>query len=289
MSNHSFDIHIAEEYKSVDIAILTWHFQYWIMKNKRLGRNEHDGRTWTYQTIEEIAAVFPYWSGKQVERLLNKAVELDILIKGNFNKAKFDRTLWYAFKNEGKFSISRFREMEIPESGNPSPEIGRPIPDTLPDTLPDRERAKPSKRAPDLIERALHVNTSEEEHQRLVQEHGEELTKAFYERLSIWKQRTEKKKWKLNDNLTIRHWVIKQELDDKQKPANPGGEKNDRLLAEKIWNKMKGRKEQDIELGYKYLEFKNGMTVEHIEFGDKEFKKKALEQLRKRKISTEGL
>lgn len=153
----------------------------------------------------------------------------------------------------------------------------------------ERGRAKPSTCTPDLIERALHVKTTDVEHQRLVAEHGEELTKAFYEHLSIWKQRTPKKQWKLNDNLTIRKWVIAQELEDRQKTQSCGNEKNNRTLAEKIWNKMKGRKEQDIELGYKYLEFKNGMTVEHVEFGDKEFKKKVLEQLRKRKINIEGL
>ncbi len=135
MSNHSFDIAIAEEYKSVDLAILVWHFQYWIMQNKRLNRNQHEGRTWTYQTIQEIAAVFPYWSFDQVVRLLLKAVSLKILIKGNFNKSRYDRTAWYAFENEEKFAILRFRKMDIPESQNGNGEIATPIPDTLPNTL----------------------------------------------------------------------------------------------------------------------------------------------------------
>ena len=155
MSNHSFDIHIATEYKSIEIATLVWHFQYWIMKNKRLGRNFIEGRTWTYQTNLEIAAAFPYWSIYQVERLIKKAIELKILRKHNYNKSQFDRTVWYAFENEEKFGISRFREMESAESGNGIREIAESDnkdTDTLPDALTNKniaaEEPQPSSPLP---------------------------------------------------------------------------------------------------------------------------------------------
>jgi hypothetical protein len=159
MSNHSFDIHVASEYKSIEIAILVWHFQYWIMKNKRLNRNCIEGRTWTYQTYEEIASAFPYWSRHQVKRLLKKCTDLGIILKSNFNKTPFDQTLWYAFENEDKFGISMFSQMEQNEGDkNDTPSIGRnrpkekaispigkgqiarPIPDTIPYTLTNKER-----------------------------------------------------------------------------------------------------------------------------------------------------
>jgi hypothetical protein len=53
------------------------------------------------------------------------------LVKGNYNNSAYDRTVWYAFNNEEKFSISRNREIEIPKQGNQNPESGTPIPDTL--------------------------------------------------------------------------------------------------------------------------------------------------------------
>ncbi len=184
MSNHSFDIHIATEYKSVDIAILAWHFHYWIMKNKRLGKNHHDGHTWTYQTNLEIASAFPYWSIYQIERLIKKAVELKILIKGNYNKSQFDRTVWYAFENEEKFGISRFHEMESAESGNGTREIAEPIPDTLPNTLPNKEREgdKPPPRAraaskkekPEKKPYRDFVLLTEEEYAKLEKQDGKE-------------------------------------------------------------------------------------------------------------------
>lgn len=126
--HHSFDVDLSIELKSVELAIMTHHFQLWIRHNASNNRNFHEGRTWTYQTLKDVATYFPYWSIKQVERFINKLVELKILVKGNFNKSPYDRTLWYAFGNEEKFSISRNREIENPESGNQNPEIGTPIP-----------------------------------------------------------------------------------------------------------------------------------------------------------------
>lgn len=293
MSNHSFDIHIATEYKSVDIAILIWHFQYWIIKNKRLNRNQHEGRTWTYQTLQEIAALFPYWSVKQVERLLNKAVSLKILIKGNFNKAKFDRTVWYAFNNEEKFSISRIREMEISESGNPKPEIGTPIPNTLPNTLTnkEREKAKPSAHSSKLIERQLHVCTTEAEHEKLVESHGTETVERLYKILSDWKTDTPRSKWKKCDYRSILRWVVnaQSEKENTRKYNKTMDEKSDRQLAEKIWQRFKNEKGNYVDISSKYLEFRNGIHVEYIEFGSKNFRDKCLEQLRKRKLNAEGL
>jgi hypothetical protein len=155
MSNHSFDADIATEYHSVDIAIMVWHFQYWIRKNKALGTNLREGRTWTYQTYSDILANFPYWSYDQVKRLLRKCFDLGIIVKGNFNADKDDKTIWYAFSDEEKFGISkvekredfkddtsgigRNRPIDRAKSPDRSGEIARSYKDTdtLTDTLKD--------------------------------------------------------------------------------------------------------------------------------------------------------
>ncbi len=136
--HHTFDMNLAAELKSVELALLCHHFEYWVSYNSRMKRNFHDGKFWTYQSLKEICEHFPYWSRKQVERLMEKMFIKGILEKGNFNKTKFDRTVWYTFSDKwyekiGK-SISRNREMEIPKSGNGNPEIGTPIPHTKTDT-----------------------------------------------------------------------------------------------------------------------------------------------------------
>lgn len=122
--HHSFDIHLAAEY-GIEGALLIHHFQHWIMVNKRLNQNLFDGRTWTYQTLAEIAAHFPYLSTPQVKRTIQKLCDKEVLVKGNYNKNSHNRTVWYAFKDEKMFAIFRNRKMEIPESENGDGEIGK--------------------------------------------------------------------------------------------------------------------------------------------------------------------
>lgn len=119
--NHSFNTAFAAMY-GVHEAILIAHFQAWINHNMRLGKNFKDGRTWCYQTRQEIAAWFPYLSAKQVRRVTDSLVEQGVLIKGHYNKKKFDKTIWYAFKNEKMFTIAQM--------GTPIAQMGKPIPYT---------------------------------------------------------------------------------------------------------------------------------------------------------------
>lgn len=131
--HHTFDVAIATEFKSIELAILIHHFQFFISRNRNLKRNYHQERTWTYQTLEEIAAVYPYWSRDQVNRLLRKAVEMKILKKGNFNQTTYDRTCWYAFSNEDKFLPHSNNVSQMAKSPDGGGEIATPIPDIEPD------------------------------------------------------------------------------------------------------------------------------------------------------------
>ena len=110
--HHSFDVNLAILLGSVDLAILVHHFQYWINKNKQLNRNFKDGFTWTYQTRQEIAAHFPYWSSNKVRRYTDELVKMKILRKGNYNRMSLDRTIWYAFEDEKNFTIATISEQK---------------------------------------------------------------------------------------------------------------------------------------------------------------------------------
>jgi len=172
--HHSFDIQLAATY-GINAAIIIHHFQHWVSVNKRLNRNQHDGKTWTYQTLDEIAAHFPYLSREDVrgaiELLCNgigrrsKKEEKSfdpVLVKGNYNKKKFDKTVWYAFADESKFLNNSYeRETSQIEGGDLPNPYGRsptPIPDTKPDTKPDKELSLsevsdcPSAEAADLVD-----------------------------------------------------------------------------------------------------------------------------------------
>ena len=112
---HQFDAGIAEIY-GVEIAIMVQNFAFWIAKNKANNRNFYEGKTWTYNTIKAFNELFPYWSESQIRRILKKMEAEGILLTGNFNEVKYDRTIWYTFTNafyEKHKCILQNRQMEV--------------------------------------------------------------------------------------------------------------------------------------------------------------------------------
>jgi hypothetical protein len=147
--NHSFSVDFASIY-GVHEAILIHHFQHWIRHNKATGRNQHDGKTWSYQKLEDIAAHFPYLSKSEVFELIERlcigkgrrskkdSLDFDpVLVKGNYNNSPYDKTTWYAFVNEEKFAILAQAKIVIAPSQNRDCPEPTPIPDTKTDTKPD--------------------------------------------------------------------------------------------------------------------------------------------------------
>lgn len=132
--HHSFDVNLATELDSIELAILVHHFQYWINHNKKLNRNYKDGRTWMYQSRSEIAAHFPYWTPDKVRRYTDKLEEVGILKKGNYNKKVMDKTIWYAFENEEMFTIGKFANSSG-KFANPCGENAKAIPHSKPHSL----------------------------------------------------------------------------------------------------------------------------------------------------------
>lgn len=144
--SHSFSVEYASKY-GVECAILINHFDFWISHNQTLGRNFHDGKFWMYQTQQEIAASYPYWNRDQVQAILVKLVKFGVLIKGNFNKMKLDKTQWYTFANQEMITMVRFRTMENAKSHHEECENAQAIPDTKPVAETDTTTPTPSKSA----------------------------------------------------------------------------------------------------------------------------------------------
>lgn len=97
---HHFNTDIAKEY-GVNCAILISNISYWIHKNQCDNRHYYDGRYWTYISRQGMVKMFPYLSEKQIGYALQKLIDNDIIIVGNYNKNTFDRTKWYSFTDTG--------------------------------------------------------------------------------------------------------------------------------------------------------------------------------------------
>jgi len=125
---HSFDVQEAVNY-GLEEAIMIWNLRFWIIKNKANKKHYYaaeDGvfRTWTYNSNEAFQKLFPYWKKGAIERTVARMVEKKIIIKGNFNPTKYDRTVWYAFFDEDKFLAASLIIAHFSDSGNANPEIG---------------------------------------------------------------------------------------------------------------------------------------------------------------------
>ena len=133
MMEYSFNIKYAEKY-GVNESIMIKNFIFWIQKNSANKDSCHDGRTWTYNSTNAFLKLFPFWSTGQINRTIKSLIEQNVLIVGNYNKAKYDRTKWYAFADEQTFvgndkCISQKQKMDLSKTKNAIVEIDKPIPD----------------------------------------------------------------------------------------------------------------------------------------------------------------
>ncbi len=86
-------------------AIMLSNFEYWLAKNKADNRHYHDDRTWTYNSVNSLTKLFPFWSIRQVRRILKSLLDQEVLIKSTHNKHAYDKTNWYALTDESKLLL----------------------------------------------------------------------------------------------------------------------------------------------------------------------------------------
>lgn len=74
-----------------DEAIILQQVHYWTQKNM----NIRDDYSWVYNSMKEWHKQFYWISESSVKRIFTKLEKKGVLITGNYNKAKFDKTKWY--------------------------------------------------------------------------------------------------------------------------------------------------------------------------------------------------
>lgn len=133
---YSFNIEHAKKY-GVDEAVMIKNIMHWIIHNKANNKNTFNGRTWTYNSVRAWAIIFPFWSVRQIRRIIESLIKKEVLISGNFNKLPYDKTKWYAFKNEknmvgeltiGEKSLCQNGQRDLSELTNTYDKNDKPIP-----------------------------------------------------------------------------------------------------------------------------------------------------------------
>lgn len=87
----------------VDEALMINNFRYWIAKNKVNEKHFYDGRYWICNSHKELSELMPFWTEKQIRRILDSLIKQNVIMKGNYNRMFYDRTSWYAFVDEDLF------------------------------------------------------------------------------------------------------------------------------------------------------------------------------------------
>ena len=280
--HHSFDIDLATEYGPEE-AIVIHHFQHWIRLNRKRNKNFIENRTWSYQTLEEIADHFPYWTLEEVRTIVErlcfgqnrrskKGIEFSpVLMKNNFNKAPFDKTSWYAFVDEDKFLNSKDSyergnaQMQTGKCPAPDGEMPTPIPDTKTDTKKESSSSssnpKKDQRPNDLLEwkkKMILLGWTKEEFEEAWRRYGLQSPESI---------------------KNVRRW-----LESVLQSIRDSGLKEDGLERRKdlaIDIKRRFPSNPDIDIGYDYIEFKFGMESAVVKFECKEFESEVKKNLRR--------
>ncbi|EGQ0541172.1 replication protein [Staphylococcus aureus] len=73
-------------------AIVLQQIHYWLNNSK----HKYDGKTWIFNSYPEWQKQFPFWSLITIKRTIYSLEKQNLLLVGNYNKAKFDKTKWYS-------------------------------------------------------------------------------------------------------------------------------------------------------------------------------------------------
>ncbi len=93
--------------------------------------HNHNGHKWTYQSITDFQKMFPFWCPATINRAIKSLQEQNLIYVGNFNKAKYDRTRWFAIncENAGRLNSIRFGNVQT-EADSTQIEAGSTLEET---------------------------------------------------------------------------------------------------------------------------------------------------------------
>ena len=96
-----FNSGIAERF-GITAALLLEHIWREVKENEFHGRYSYEGNTWMRCSKKAFTVHMPYLSRGMVKCGIGRLKKAGILVQGEHNESRFDRTAWYAFTEYGK-------------------------------------------------------------------------------------------------------------------------------------------------------------------------------------------
>ena len=97
--NACFDSNIAKKY-GINVAIILNELCFWIEQNKVNNVNFYDGKYWVLSSMEDLSNLIDFMTINTIRRTLKRMEKEGLIITGNYNASKYDRTKWYALSDK---------------------------------------------------------------------------------------------------------------------------------------------------------------------------------------------
>lgn len=126
--------------KDANLCIFMANLSTWIKYNSSKlhlplsERNYHDGRYWSYNSVNDFVKYFGFWSIKNIRTIIKNCIDQGLVITSTFNKKKYDNTLWYSLTDKGLEYFPKVREVfltTLADSGKTLADSGKPIPEHI--------------------------------------------------------------------------------------------------------------------------------------------------------------
>ena len=94
-----FDSSIAKEY-GINVAVILNELCFLIEQNKENNVNFYDGKYWVLSSIKDWSNLLDCMTINTIRRTLKRMEKDGLIVTGNYNLSKYDRTKWYALSDK---------------------------------------------------------------------------------------------------------------------------------------------------------------------------------------------
>lgn len=113
----------------VEEAVMLQNIIFWVEKNRANERHFYKGHYWTYNSVKAFARQFPFWTEKQVRRIIDNLVEKKAIRVGNFNDDMYLHTRWFCVNPS---LLDGGRTKVLPKRANRDAQTGKSTSDSKP-------------------------------------------------------------------------------------------------------------------------------------------------------------
>src|SRR5882762_335751 len=97
--NYIFNQDAANKY-GLKESIFIKHLEYSISHHKKKNTHFYEGRYWAYNSISSLESIYTFWTPRIIKGIIKSLKDQNVIITGNFNKSKYDRTTWFSFTDK---------------------------------------------------------------------------------------------------------------------------------------------------------------------------------------------